>query len=183
MSNNEIVQKLWNLCDVLRDDGINYADYVTELVLLLFIKMEHENTQSGVISGHKLPEGARWPDIARLDGPNLLTYYKATLLGLSQSTDPLISAIYADAQTRIKEPRHLKQLISAIDSIDWYSAPSATASATSTKACSRRTPPKPSRGAGQYFTPRPLDRQHRRPHQARKPAKPCRTRPPAPAAS
>ena len=37
MSNNEIVQKLWNLCDVLRDDGINYSDYVTELVLLLFI--------------------------------------------------------------------------------------------------------------------------------------------------
>ena len=58
------------------------------------------------------------PDIARLDGPNLLTYYKATLLGLSQSTDPLISAIYADAQTRMKEPRHLRQLISAIDSID-----------------------------------------------------------------
>jgi type I restriction-modification system DNA methylase subunit len=58
MSNNEIVQKLWNLCDVLRDDGINYADYVTELVLLLFIKMEHENAQSGVMLGHKLPEGA-----------------------------------------------------------------------------------------------------------------------------
>jgi hypothetical protein len=32
MSNNDIVQKLWNLCDVLRDDGINYSDYVTELV-------------------------------------------------------------------------------------------------------------------------------------------------------
>lgn len=44
MSNHEIVQKLWNLCDVLRDDGINYSDYVTELVLLLFIKMEFENT-------------------------------------------------------------------------------------------------------------------------------------------
>jgi type I restriction enzyme M protein len=155
MSNNEIVQKLWNLCDVLRDDGINYADYVTELVLLLFIKMEHENAQSGVMLGHKLPEGARWPDIAKLDGPNLLTYYKATLLGLSQSTDPLISAIYADAQTRMKEPRHLKQLISAIDSIDWYSAQRdglgdlyeglLEKNATETKS-----------GAGQYFTPRPL---------------------------
>ena len=44
MTNNSIVQKLWNLCDVLRDDGINYSDYVTELVLLLFIKMVHENT-------------------------------------------------------------------------------------------------------------------------------------------
>ena len=28
MANNDIVQKLWNLCDVLRDDGINYSDKV-----------------------------------------------------------------------------------------------------------------------------------------------------------
>ena len=76
MSNNEIVQKLWNLCDVLRDDGINYADYVTELVLLLFIKMEHENAQSGVMAAHKLPEGARWTDIAKLSGLNLLNHYQ-----------------------------------------------------------------------------------------------------------
>jgi type I restriction enzyme M protein len=46
MTQNDIVQKLWNLCDVLRDDGINYSDYVTELVLLLFIKMEYENAQA-----------------------------------------------------------------------------------------------------------------------------------------
>ncbi|MFK5080751.1 type I restriction-modification system subunit M N-terminal domain-containing protein, partial [Glaesserella parasuis] len=45
MTNNEIVQKLWNLCDVLRDDGINYNDYLTELVMLLFIKMVHEKEQ------------------------------------------------------------------------------------------------------------------------------------------
>ena len=61
---NDIVQKLWNLCDVLRDDGINYSDYVTELVLLLFIKMEHENTE-------QRPPGR--PQAARLTraGPTL----------------------------------------------------------------------------------------------------------------
>ena len=36
MIHNDIVQKLWNFCEVLRDDDINYSDYVTELVLLLF---------------------------------------------------------------------------------------------------------------------------------------------------
>lgn len=51
MTNNDIVQKLWNLCDVLRDNGINYSDYVTELVLLLFIKMVHENTEAGMVAG------------------------------------------------------------------------------------------------------------------------------------
>ena len=59
MSTSDIVQKLWNLCNVLKDDGINYSDYVTELVLLLFIKMEHESTQSGLLLKHKLPDYAR----------------------------------------------------------------------------------------------------------------------------
>ena len=53
MTTQDIVQKLWNLCDVLRDDGINYSDYVTELVLLLFIKMEFENTESGILQSHR----------------------------------------------------------------------------------------------------------------------------------
>lgn len=63
MTHNDIVQKLWNLCDVLRDDGINYSDYVTELVLLLFIKMVHENTEAGTLEKHPLPEGCRWTDL------------------------------------------------------------------------------------------------------------------------
>jgi len=58
MTNNDIVQKLWNLCDVLRDDGINYSDYVTELVLLLFIKMVHENTEAGTLKNTLCPKAA-----------------------------------------------------------------------------------------------------------------------------
>ena len=58
MTNNDIVQKLWNLCDVLRDDGINYSDYVTELVLLLFIKMVHENTEAGTLKTTRCRKGA-----------------------------------------------------------------------------------------------------------------------------
>jgi type I restriction enzyme M protein len=155
MTNNDIVQKLWNLCDVLRDDGINYSDYVTELVLLLFIKMEYESAESGVLQKHKLPDYARWQTLSSLSGVNLLNYYRETLLKLSQSPEPLISAIYADAQTRLKEPRHLEQLIKSLDGIDWFSAKRdglgdlyeglLEKNATETKS-----------GAGQYFTPRPL---------------------------
>ena len=61
MTHSDIVQKLWNLCDVLRDDGINYSDYVTELVLLLFIKMEYEQVQNNDSFAHKLPEGHAGP--------------------------------------------------------------------------------------------------------------------------
>ena len=155
MTNSDIVQKLWNLCDVLRDDGINYSDYVTELVLLLFIKMEYEQVQNNDNFGHKLPEGARWPDLAGKSGLNLLDHYRQMLLDLGKNKDPLIAAIYADAQTRLKEPRHLEQLIKSLDGIDWFSARQdglgdlyeglLEKNASETKS-----------GAGQYFTPRPL---------------------------
>jgi type I restriction enzyme M protein len=140
MTNNTIVQKLWNLCDVLRDDGINYSDYVTELVLLLFIKMVHENTEAETLDKHTLPEGCRWTDLNSKSGINLLNDYKAMLLALSTGKktmvdpkdpektievqiheDPLIMAIYADAHTRLREPRHLEQMIKTLDQIDWFS--------------------------------------------------------------
>lgn len=155
MTNTDIVQKLWNLCDVLRDDGINYSDYVTELVLLLFIKMEYENTEAGILQAHKLPAGCRWPDLRDKSGLNLLNHYKQVLLDLSKSSDTLIAAIYADAQTRLREARHLEQLIKSLDGIDWFSAQKdglgdlyeglLEKNASETKS-----------GAGQYFTPRPL---------------------------
>ncbi|MCC5796302.1 MAG: N-6 DNA methylase [Methylophaga sp.] len=164
MTNNDIVQKLWNLCDVLRDDGINYSDYVTELVLLLFIKMVHENTEAGTLKKHPLPEGCRWSDLNSKSGINLLNDYKRILLSLSTGKDadgtlvhddPLISAIYADAQTRLREPRHLEQMIKTLDQIDWFSAQKdglgdlyeglLEKNANETKS-----------GAGQYFTPRAL---------------------------
>ena len=164
MTNNDIVQKLWNLCDVLRDDGINYSDYVTELVLLLFIKMVHENTEAGTLKNHPLPEGCRWEDLNEKSGINLLNDYKRILLSLSTGKDndgnpvhedPLISAIYADAQTRLREPRHLEQMIKTLDQIDWFSAQKdglgdlyeglLEKNANETKS-----------GAGQYFTPRAL---------------------------
>ena len=174
MSNN-IVQKLWNLCDVLRDDGINYSDYVTELVMLLFIKMVHENTGNGLLKEHTLPVGCRWTDLNNKSGINLLNNYRSILLALSTGKrteadpeepgktievqiheDALISAIYADAQTRLREPRHLEQLVKSLDNIqDWFSDKKdglgdlyeglLQKNATETKS-----------GAGQYFTPREL---------------------------
>ncbi|MBQ0758635.1 MAG: SAM-dependent DNA methyltransferase, partial [Zhongshania sp.] len=164
MTQNDIVQKLWNLCDVLRDDGINYSDYVTELVMLLFMKMVHENTESDLLKTHILPKGCRWTDLNSKSGLNLLDDYKRILLALSTGKDAnnvpihndlLISAVYADAQTRLREPRHLEQLVKALDQIDWYSAQQdglgdlyeglLEKNASETKS-----------GAGQYFTPRAL---------------------------
>lgn len=164
MTNNDIVQKLWNLCDVLRDDGINYSDYVTELVLLLFVKMVHENTEAGVLKKHPLPEGCRWTDINEKSGINLLNDYKRILLSLSTGKDsegkiihedPLISAIYADAQTRLREPRHLEQMIKTLDQIDWFSV-QRDGLGDLYEGLLEKNASETKSGAGQYFTPRPL---------------------------
>ncbi|WP_122420044.1 N-6 DNA methylase [Pseudomonas viridiflava] len=155
MTNSDIVHKLWNLCDILRDDGINYSDYVTELVQLLFIKMEHEQVQNKRNFKHKLPAGSRWSDVTGKTGDNLLKDYQEILSALGQSPDPLIAAVYGGTQTRLTEPRHLEQLIKGLDSIDWFSAHQdglgdlyeglLEKNANETKS-----------GAGQYFTPRAL---------------------------
>lgn len=174
MNNNDIVQKLWNLCDVLRDDGINYSDYVTELVLLLFIKMVHENTEAGTLRKHPLPAGCRWTDLNSKSGINLLNDYKAILLALSTGKrieadptepgktievqvheDQLIGAIYADAQTRLREPRHLEQMIKTLDQIDWFSAQK-DGLGDLYEGLLEKNAGETKSGAGQYFTPRAL---------------------------
>ncbi|MGI9279456.1 MAG: N-6 DNA methylase [Endozoicomonas sp.] len=174
MTSDNIVQKLWNLCDVLRDDGINYSDYVTELVLLLFIKMVHENTEAGTLQKHPLPEGCRWTDLNDKSGIILLNDYRQMLLALSTGkrteadpnepgktiekqihSDPLITAIYADAQTRLREPRHLEQLIKQLDKINWFDAKK-DGLGNLYEGLLEKNANETKSGAGQYFTPRAL---------------------------
>jgi type I restriction enzyme M protein len=46
MSNpTQLVQKLWNYCNILWDDGLSYGDYVEQLTLLLFLKMADEQSR------------------------------------------------------------------------------------------------------------------------------------------
>src|SRR5690348_5402825 len=102
----EIVAKLWNLCNVLRDDGIKYTEYVTELTFLLFLKMLAE-------TGHeeRLPKEHRWKALLRREGMDLLEYYRQMLLDLGsskKSKDPVVLAIFTDAQTKLKKPTNLE---------------------------------------------------------------------------
>lgn len=154
MTHNDIVQKLWNLCDILRDDGINYSNYVTELVLLLFLKMEAETTDND-ISKHKLPEGCRWADLHKLSGIRLMDTYREILLKLSKSDDRLIAAIYTDAQTSLREPRHLEQMVKTLDSLDWFSA-QRDGLGDLYEGLLQKNANETKSGAGQYFTPRVL---------------------------
>ncbi|MGK7926759.1 MAG: N-6 DNA methylase [Spirulina sp.] len=147
----DIVQKLWNLCHALRDDGISYLQYTTELTYLLFLKMARETETEG-----KLPEGYRWGDLVALEGMAQLNFYRTMLLKLgSQDSKAIVREIYANAQTALKQPRVLKKLITSIDELDWYSAKEEGLGDLYEGLLEKNATEKKS-GAGQYFTPRPL---------------------------
>lgn len=149
----EIVAKLWNLCNVLRDDGVTYTDYVTELTFLLFLKMLAE-------TGHeeRLPKAYRWETLARGEGIEQLEYYRQLLLDLGNSKktkDQIVLAIFTDAQTKLRKPTNLKALTDAIDKLDWFSAREEGLGNLYEGLLEKNAAEKKS-GAGQYFTPRPL---------------------------
>ena len=150
---SDIVAKLWKECKTLQSAGVSYHNYITELTFLLFLKMMEETNQE-----ERIPNGYCWAELAKRDGIDQLEYYRQLLLNLGnpkKTTDPIVLAIFTDAQTHIRLPKDLKALTSAIDKLDWFSAREdglgdlyeglleKTTAATKTK-------------AGQYFTPRPL---------------------------
>ena len=60
-----IVQKLWNYCNVLRDDGMSYGDYVEQLTYLLFLKMADERSRPPYSQKSPVPAGYDWPSLVR----------------------------------------------------------------------------------------------------------------------
>ncbi|MER8857583.1 type I restriction-modification system subunit M [Mesorhizobium sp. M0757] len=152
----DIVAKLWGLCNVLRDDGVTYNEYVTELTYLLFLKMLAEvPDQHGVLRENRLPDNYRWGLLAKREGMEQLDYYKAMLLDLGKAKDGLVRAIFTDAQTRLRKPTNLKALTSNIDQLDWFSAREEGLGNLYEGLLEKNASDKKS-GAGQYFTPRPL---------------------------
>lgn len=147
----DIVAKLWNLCDILRDDGINYHQYVTELTFLLFLKMAQETGTE-----KDLPKGYRWEDLEKRDGVDLLNFYRGLLLHLGTKTRGRTLEIFANAGTSLRQPRHLKELVTQIDAIEWYEAREEGTLADLYEGLLQKNAEESKSGAGQYFTPRPL---------------------------
>ena len=147
---SDIVQKLWSLCHVLRDDGITYHEYVTELTFLLFLKMAAETDTED-----QLPANYRWADLVDKTGLNQLTFYRELLLKLSTSKNPRVQNIFANAQTSLRQPKNLKKLTTDIDALDWYSARE-EGLGDMYEGLLEKNASETKSGAGQYFTPRPL---------------------------
>lgn len=150
MTTREIVAKLWNLCNVLRDDGITYHQYVTELTYILFLKMAKEKGAEEAI-----PAEFRWDALADKNGLALKSHYKKTLDELGENGKGRIREIYQGAASNIDEPANLAKIIRTINELDWYSAKDEGFGDLYEGLLEKNAGEKKS-GAGQYFTPRPL---------------------------
>lgn len=149
-STNDIVQKLWNLCHVLRNDGITYHQYVTELTYLLFLKMAKETGTETAI-----PEGYRWTDLVAREGIEQLDFYRKLLIHLGSHGSSRVQSIYANAQSALREPRNLAKVVTDIDALDWYSARH-EGLGDLYEGLLEKNAGETKSGAGQYFTPRAL---------------------------
>jgi type I restriction enzyme M protein len=150
MTTHDIVGKLWNLCNVLKDDGVTYHQYVTELTYMLFLKMAQETgTES------QIPSGYRWEDLEAQSAPERLAFYKILLIHLGGHGSTLVKEIFANASSFIKKPATLSTLVTEIDKLDWYSARQEGLGDLYEGLLEKNANEKKS-GAGQYFTPRVL---------------------------
>ena len=150
MTTQEIVSKLWNLCNVLRDDGITYHQYVTELTYILFLKMAKETRAES-----QIPEAYRWDNLTAKSGIELKKFYKELLNHLGENCTGRVREIYQGAATNIDEPKNLEKIITTIDGLDWFSAREEGLGNLYEGLLEKNANEKKS-GAGQYFTPRVL---------------------------
>jgi len=148
-----IVQRLWNYCNVLRDDGMSYGDYVEQLTYLLFLKMDDENVQAlGKTSA--IPAECNWASLRRRSGDELEAHYRHILTSLGLGSG-LIPVIFRKAQNRIQDPAKLERLIELIDGETWIGL-DIDVKGEIYEGLLEKNAQDTKSGAGQYFTPRPL---------------------------
>lgn len=160
MNNNDIVAKLWKMCDTLRDGGVSYQNYVNELATLLFLKMTKETGQEADL----LPEGMRWGDLIGKIGLDQLQYYRNMLVQLGNDEHAIVRAIFQNVNTTITDASQLTELVLTMDKLDWYNADSSGESHAKSRddfgdmyeGLLQKNANETKSGAGQYFTPRAL---------------------------
>lgn len=149
-----IVRKLWSYCDVLRDDGLSYQDYLEQLTFLLFLKMADE--RAALTGGPQpIPEGCRWADLAapEMEGAALERRYRDTLRTLGRQGG-MLGLIFDRAQNRIQDPARLRQLIVELIGQENWSAMAADVKGDAYEGLLEKNAQDVKGGAGQYFTPR-----------------------------
>ncbi|HKZ94939.1 MAG TPA: class I SAM-dependent DNA methyltransferase [Candidatus Bathyarchaeia archaeon] len=151
---SSIVQKTWNYCNVLRDDGVSYGDYVEQLTYLLFLKMADEQTKPPFNKPSTVPKGLDWQSLLEKDGTALEIHYRRILDSLGKEKG-MLGVIFRKSQNRIQDPAKLKRLIELINAETWIGI-DIDVKGEIYEGLLQKNAEDIKSGAGQYFTPRPL---------------------------
>jgi type I restriction enzyme M protein len=156
MSNESasLVQKVWNYCNVLRDDGVSYGDYVEQLTYLLFLKMADEQTKPPFNKSSTIPEGLDWQSLLEKDGAALETHYRHILEMLGKEKG-MLGVIFRKSQNKIQDPAKLKRLLELINQETWIGL-DIDVKGEIYEGLLQKNAEDIKGGAGQYFTPRSL---------------------------
>jgi type I restriction enzyme M protein len=149
-----IVQRLWNYCNVLRDDGVSYGDYVEQLTYLLFLKMADEQSKPPFNKPSAIPKGLDWKSLLEKDGDALEVHYRHILESLGKGKG-LLGVIFRKSQNKIQDPAKLKRLIELINGEVWVGL-DIDVKGDIYEGLLQKNAEDTKSGAGQYFTPRPL---------------------------
>ncbi len=154
MNSSVLIQKVWNFCHTLRDDGVGYGDYLEQLTYLLFLKLAHEYAQEPYYRDTHIPKGYDWASLTGKTGQPLELHYLAILNRLGREPG-MLGAIFFKAQNKIQDPAKLSRLVQMIDAENWISLDADTKGDLYEGLLQKNAEDTKS-GAGQYFTPRPL---------------------------
>lgn len=154
MNPQNLIAKVWDYANILRDGGVSYTDYVAQLSYLLFLKMESEIASVNPSAVSMIPSEFRWEVLKRLDGLELESVYSKALAELSKQGG-IVGTIYQKAQNKITEPAKLKRLISLVDGETWLGL-SVDVKGAIYEGLLAKNATETKAGAGQYFTPRVL---------------------------
>jgi type I restriction enzyme M protein len=164
-SSSAIVSKVWNYAHVLKNAGVGYGDYVEQITYLLFLKLADEMTELGFYpasskdyagTSNPIPAEFRWPQLVKKSGDDLEVHYRHTLENLGK-VPGLVGIIFRKAQNKISNPSDLQRVIKMIGDEDW-SGMDVDIKGAIYEGLLEKTASSSDKGAGQYFTPRPLIR-------------------------
>lgn len=118
LNSSTLIQKIWNFCHTLRDDGVGYGDYLEQLTYLLFLKMAYEYAQKPYKRDTHIPRGYDWVSLRSKTGAPLEAHYLKILNTLGRSSG-ILGAIFFKAQNKIQDPAKLARLVQMIDAENW----------------------------------------------------------------
>ena len=150
-----IVAKAWNFAHVLRDVGLSYMAYTEQITFLLFLKMADELTKPPHNRKPIVPAPYDWANLMKREGDELEVHYRHTLEELGKKPG-MLGQIFLKARPDIQNPALLYRLIRNLIEPETWTSLEADVKGDIYEGLLAKSAEESPKGAGQYFTPRPL---------------------------